>query len=67
MRISVFEGMVNLTVDNFKKTSKYQVKKRARKHAWDETEDRNVDNFLINKADRKTINIIFLSALFIHI
>ena len=56
-----------MTVDNFKKTSKYQVKKRAKKHAWDETEDRNVDNFLINKADRKTINIIFLSALFIHI
>lgn len=27
-------------------------------------EDRNVDNFLINKTDRKTINNIFLSAFF---
>jgi len=67
MRICVFVGMVNLTVDNKKKSSR-QVKKRAKRkqksRLGTRTKVENVDNLLINKTDRKTINIIFLSALF---
>lgn len=40
------------------------MKKRAKGQVWDTIKDRNVDNLLINKTDRKSINIIFLPVLF---
>ena len=40
------------------------MKKRAKKQAWNEFKDINVDNLLIKKTDRKTINTIFLSVSF---
>ena len=67
MRICVFVGMVNLTVDNKKNeqpSGEKEGKRKQKSRLGTRKKVENVDNLLINKTDRKTINIIFLSALF---
>ena len=43
---------------------KKRAKRKQKSRLGTRTKVENVDNLLINKTDRKTINIIFLSALF---